>query len=351
MQLAQKLDIPTVLDFHGPHLLEREFQDHSTRAANIQEKLNAIRKADFFICAGEKQRQYFLSWLLAAGIPVTDNMIPSIPISLSPELPDHEWAGGEPTFVYGGVFLPWQDPFNGLEVLVETMSDRERGQLRFFGGRHPGYADQIGNLERFDDLEKKLRRSSHVTLEGMVDHDRLIQEYRRADVALDVMGRNPERELAFTTRTVEYLWCGLPVIYQDYAELSHYIAEYEAGWVVDPEDRTAIRTAIEEALDSPAEIRRRGENAQRLVRERLTWDQTIEPLDQFCRSPWQRDPIDMPVFTSGAMPAPAVAAETETKGLRELFQEASFHYRRGGWRRLAYYTLRFLQKRLAPRQF
>ncbi len=349
VQISSKLDIPTVLDFHGPHLLEREIQGYSTRGANVREKLNAIRKADFFTCAGEKQRQYFLSWLLAAGIPLSDNMITAIPISLAPELPVHEWTNGEPTFVFGGVFLPWQDPFNGLEVLVETMARQGRGQLRFFGGRHPVYADQIGNIERFDELETKLRRSSRVTLEGMVDHDRLIEEYRRADVALDVMGRNPERELAFTTRTVEYLWCGLPVIYQDYAELSRYIQEYEAGWVVDPEDRTAIRQAIEEALDSPAEVRRRGENAQRLVRERLTWDQAIEPLDRFCRSPWQREPIDMPVLTSDTTPAPAAPPQTEAKGLRKLLHEAGFHYRRGGWRRLAYYTLGFLQKRLAPR--
>jgi len=46
--------------------------------------------------------------------------------------------------------------------------------------------------------------------------DKLI-EYTGASVAWDVMARNPERELAFTSRTVEYLWC-LPVVYNNYAE-------------------------------------------------------------------------------------------------------------------------------------
>lgn len=346
VQVPHKLHIPTVLDFHGPHLLEREMQGYSQRPANVQEKITAIRKADFFTCAGDKQRLYFLGWLLAAGIDLSNNVIASIPVSLSPELPHHEWDGAEPTFVYGGVFLPWQDPLNGLEAALEVMSAHNRGRLKFFGGRHPGYADQIGNLERFDALETRLRRSSRVRFEGMVEHERLIEEYRRAHVALDVMGRNPERELAFTTRTVEYLWCGLPVIYHDYAELSRYIAEYQAGWVVDPEDRAAIRQAIEEALTYPDEVRRRGENAQRLVRERLTWDRTIEPLDAFCRSPWQRDPIDMPMF----MPqlAQAIDAPIENKNLRTLTREAMYHYRHGGLRTLLYYTLGFLQKRLNP---
>ncbi|MFQ5857253.1 MAG: glycosyltransferase family 4 protein [Anaerolineae bacterium] len=344
MHIQQKLDIPTVLDFHGPHLLEREMQGYSRRPANVHEKITAIRKADFFVCAGEKQRLYFLSWLLAAGIDLSEDVIASVPVSLSPELPNHEWSAAEPTFVYGGVFLPWQDPFNGLEILIETIAELNRGTLKFFGGRHPGYADQIGNLERFDALEVRLRRSPRARLEGMVEHARLIDEYRRAHVALDVMGRNPERELAFTTRTVEYLWCGLPVIHHDYAELSGHIEEYQAGWIVDPEDRKAIRQAVEEALTCPEEVRRRGENAQTLVRERLTWDRAIEPLDAFCRSPWQRAPIELPAL--GSQPALVIEVPVANKGLRKLLREALYHCRHGGVRRLAYYSLGFLQKRL-----
>jgi glycosyltransferase involved in cell wall biosynthesis len=349
VQIPAKLNIPTVLDFHGPHLLEREIQGYSQRSTNIEEKIAAIRKADFFTCAGTRQRLYFLSWLLAAGIDVASDIIAAIPVSLSPDLPTHEADDGEPTFVYGGVFLPWQDPFNALDVTMETLATRNRGTLRFFGGRHPGYADQIGNLERFDDLETRLRKHPRVRLEGMVQHADLIAAYRRADVALDVMGRNPERELAFTTRTVEYLWCGLPVIYHDYAELSDHIRAYDAGWVVDPDNAPAIRCTVEQVLDEPDEIVRRGQNAQRLVRERLTWDRTIEPLDAFCRSPWQREPLDLPLPAPGQAQGlhlhPSVSA-APGKGWRSLLREARYHYRHGGLRRLAYYALGFVQKRL-----
>jgi glycosyltransferase involved in cell wall biosynthesis len=347
MQTPGKLEVPTVLDFHGPHLLEREIQGYSTRAANVQEKLNAIRKADFFTCAGDRQRLYFLSWLIAAGIEVTDDIIASIPVSLSPELPRHEWSDGEPTFVYGGVFLPWQDPTAGLQTLIQVMEARGRGVLKFFGGRHPGYADLIGNLERFEVLERELEGSPRVQCMGFVSHDELIEAYRRAHLALDVMARNPERELAFTTRTVEYLWCGLPVIYHDYAELSDLIREYQAGWVVDPGDRVTIRQAIEEALDCPEEVRRRGENAQRLVRERLTWDKTVEPLDAFCRNPEQREPVATLAWVPSNDQPPG-PPPVEHKDLTTLAREALFHYRHGGVRTAAYYALGFLQKRLDP---
>lgn len=352
MQIPTKLDVPTVLDFHGPHLLEREIQGYSQRSANIKEKIAAIRKADFFTCAGQRQRLYFLSWLLAAGIEVSSEAIAALPVSLSPQLPERQPDDQEPTMVYGGVFLPWQDPFNALDVTLDTLAARERGRLRFFGGRHPAYADQIGNLERFDALETRLRNHPRVRVEGMVQHAELIEAYQRADVALDVMGRNPERELAFTTRTVEYLWCGLPVIYHDYAELSDYISEYDAGWLVDPQDTAAIRCVVEQVLDNPAEVVRRGQNAQRLVRERLTWDRTIEPLDAFCRSPWRSEPLDLPLPAGGwttdgpAQGQPLRPADAANKAWRGLLHEARYHYRHGGLRRLMYYALGFAQKRL-----
>ena len=84
---------------------------------------------------------------------------------------------------------------------------------------------------------------------------------------------------------MEYLWCGLPVIYHDYAELSDYIRDYKAGWIVDPDDRTAIAAVINDIFDHPEQVAERSQNAQRLVRELLSWDETIGPLDVAIRHP------------------------------------------------------------------
>jgi len=58
------------------------------------------------------------------------------------------------------------------------------------------------------------------------------------------MARNPERELAFTSRTVEYLMVALPVVY-NITQKANYIAEY-AGWIVDPADEAQIRQVARE---------------------------------------------------------------------------------------------------------
>lgn len=277
--------VPLALDQHGPHLLERQYQaafrgfEHNARAKRL-----ALSKADYFSCAGDLQRLYFLPWLMQSGFRFDDDRIASIPVSLSPDLPQHEFSD-EIAFVYGGVFLPWQDPRAGLEEVMAQLERRGRGRLQFFGGQHPVYPVDTG---LFETLRARLEAHPRISVQPMVAHDELIDVYRRAHVAIDLMVRNPERELAFTTRTVEYLWCGLPVIYNNYAELSRYIQEYRAGWTVDPSDRAAIRAAIDEAFERPDLVREYSRNAQRLVRERLTWDRTIAPLDAFCRAPTRR---------------------------------------------------------------
>ncbi len=295
--LYPQRQVPVVIDFHGPLMLETLYQDHSRYDELRQLKIRTLSKADFFTCAGERQRQYFYPWLLLSGFDVRENVIEVIPVSLSPELPTHVSAKGEVTFVYGGVFLPWQDPSVALETLVQTLEERGAGRLKLFGGPHSYVKLPPG---KYRDLIPRLQSSRHVDMPGMVPRDVLVGTYLRAHVAIDVMARNPERELAFTTRTVEYLWCGLPVIYNNYAELADYICEYDAGWIVDPLDARAIRTVIESILDDPAMVARKSANAQRLVRERLTWDRTIEPLDAFCRAPRQRPMTSFAPFVQTA---------------------------------------------------
>lgn len=307
---------PVALDFHGPHLIERTIQGHLDPETNIRAKLACIARADFFTCAGDRQRSYFIPWLLMAGIPYRDDMIAQVPVSLSPELPPvSARRPDEPVFVYGGVFLPWQDPSVALTVLVEELERAGRGRLDLYGGKHPFIPL---DTRRFEALVRRLEGSSRVHAHGMVDHDQLLRAYAEASVAADVMARNPERELAFTTRTVEYLWCGLPVIYNNYADLARLIDEFDAGWTVDPGDAGEIRAAVREAIGEPDVVARKATNARRLVTERLTWTTAIGPLAAFCAEPFFR-----PRTAGGAGSSAAV----EIAALRRAVYDKDVHIR------------------------
>jgi glycosyltransferase involved in cell wall biosynthesis len=305
---AAKFDVPIALDLHGPLMIETAFQRRADTdmVEMVRRKLDAFRRADFISCAGEHQRRYFLPWLQLAGRDVTTETVAVIPVSFPPDAPKHAGPSEAATFVYGGTFLPWQDPTLGLQTLVGVLEEEGTGHLDFFGAPHPRFEMDIGV---FTELEASLQASDRVTIHGMRPRDEVLEHYRHCHVALDLMRRNNERDLAFTTRTAEYLWCGLPVIYGDYGELASLIREYEAGWIVSPEDGDALAGVLRGILRDSDDVKRRSANAQRLARERLNWEHTIDPLDRFCRRSTPRTMPIAPVLVADPRQLAATRAE------------------------------------------
>lgn len=286
------LDVPLVVDLAGPHLLERAYWGSDDPLRDLAEKLDALRRADFVTCSGEFQRRYFLPFLMQAGHDVrADGALPVIPFSVPPT----GWHGhaatapdaprdGEPVFVYGGTFLAWQDPARAIRILLEELDAAGRGRLLFFGGAHP-VIDASGG--RFAELSVLLRSHPRVEYRGFTPFHELVAEYARATVALDLMERNPERELAFTTRTMIYLWCGLPVIHDDYSEPGALIRARGCGWALSPDDADGLRGAVRSVLDGTAPLGAMRAAALRLAADHA-WDRTIGPLSDFCAAPGLR---------------------------------------------------------------
>jgi glycosyltransferase involved in cell wall biosynthesis len=285
--LKKEWHLPIACDLHGPRIIEFELMDNdleaSNRASRLTAKINNLIKSDFLTCAGLRQKYYFLGFLLQAGIPLSDIRIEFMPVSLSPQFPERDrFNPEEKLFIYAGGFYPWQDVASGLLTLSEKLRKRNKGTLVIYGGSHRLH-EKDGHA--FDSLMNRLNNNPRIHFAGYVTRQELLNKYLSGYAFYEVMGQNYERELAFTTRTVEALWSGLPVIYNSYSDLSEYITSYHAGWCVDPADRRAVEAAIDSALDNPGLIAEYGINARRLVREKLTWDKTIKPLADFCKNP------------------------------------------------------------------
>lgn len=290
-----RFDVPVVIDFHGPSVIEMEIMKNPLLWLFKRVKLESIAKADYFTCAGEGQKKYFLAWLFLAGVQMTGDPIGVVPLCMPPTLPVWEPAE-ELTFVHGGHFVPWVDTSRALLACVEFLEAKGSGRLKVFGNKHPGIGAPDDSIDR---LLARLGASPAVDLSGMIPADEVTERYRRCHVAIDLQKKNPERLLAFTTRTVHYLWCGLPVIYNNYADLSGYIERYDAGWTLDPEDMDGLGRVFDEISSSPDVVRAKSRNAQRLVAERLTWDKAIEDLATFCAAPFTREKKETPVTRIG----------------------------------------------------
>src|SRR5690606_28519228 len=103
------------------------------------------------------------------------DQFPVIPFSVPPIAPAGQPPpGAEPTFIYGGAFLAWQNPANAITWLLEEMDSADRGRLLFYGGAHPAM-DASGG--KFIGLYKKLQAHPRVELRGWKPFSELIEEY------------------------------------------------------------------------------------------------------------------------------------------------------------------------------
>lgn len=278
MTLQAKPEQPVIIDLAGPHLLERHYQGMRNHVGAVLGKLHAISCADYFIVSGPKQRLYFMSFLLRAQIDQPEKRMVTIPMPLDPHPPEHPRGNGDfPHFIFGGVFLPWQNPRHSLEQVAEALTARDQGKLTLIGGKHPNYSIDEGV---YDTLFKTLSRNRRVETKPMLPYDKFVSELGAADVAVDLMSWNLERELAMTIRSTTYLWSGLPVIYNDFADLGALISRYDAGWCVPPDDSAALGAVLDEVYRDPAAVREKSRNASRLAREIFSWDRAVEPLLQ-----------------------------------------------------------------------
>ena len=326
--------VPLAVDLAGPILLEFLYQDRAKAREFAALKPRGLALADFVTCAGERQRAYFYPWLALAGFDQDDltARVATVPISVAPDAEANTAApdNAEPSILCAGVVLPWQDPLVPLRATLETLERRERGTLDLFLYAHPEHSRGAWWMEWVrDEAARRPRLRLHP--ERQRPYAELLGEYRRADLAFDLFARNPERELAFNTRTVDYLACGLPPLYNDYAELAGPIARYEAGYVVDPLDAAAVGAAVGAALDDPAGLAARRTNARRLVDERLTWDRTVAPLAAWCVHATRR------VRRTDALSVEALLPERAREGAAlAAAQEASAEWQRLAEEREAY---------------
>lgn len=286
--LSKKPDVPLIIDLHGSRLIETSMWNEPI---DTDRKVEIYSKADCLLCAGQRQRSYFYGWLVQSGrVPEDEHFIRYIPVSLSPEPFEHHYPKEEPLFVSGGGWFPWQNQSTGIFSICERIAKENKGKIEIFGTPHETQtlsAEERKIREIYAKIKGLSDSSDRINVNGYIARDDLLEIYRKASVAVEVMEYNLERELAFTTRTIEYLWCGMPVLYNDFSEISGHIRDYDAGWAVDPTSESQIKSALDEIFSSPEIVKQKGLNAARLVKDRFSWDKTIQPLVDFLNNPVQ----------------------------------------------------------------
>ncbi len=272
-------------------------------AAVLNELIDA---GDFFVCASERQRDYWLG-LLSSRDRLTEGhyeidrdlrlLIDVVPFGL----PDHEPRRSKPVLkgvhpsiatddlvvLWGGGSWDWFDPVGAVEAFAEVVREVPNAKLYFLG-----FQLASANVKPMRVAEQTRRRVSELGLDKSVifgdwaPYDEREAYLVEADVALSAARDLAETRLSFRTRVLDYLWAGLPIVATSGDVLSDLVVEEKVGLVVAPGDPRALAAAMIRMLTSPALRAECSANAVR-VATRFTWPSAVAPLRRLILEPWK----------------------------------------------------------------
>lgn len=267
-----------VLDFFAPKMLELSYQYEGAFPGDElkvlrQRKIDAIQLAEGFIVNGPKKLPYFLAWLLQG-----DRDIRSLPVEVvNMCLPIEERAPNQPDtprrFGVAGYLQGWSSPGPWFDVLLGLL-DNSSARLDLLMPVHWGQPD--GSVD--DSRLAGATKNPHVTIHQAMPFSAFRDLVGTFDVAIDLFRHTLEREYAVVTRTVVALSCGVPVVHPPFTEVSPWIDEYDAGWLIDPEDLKGLESALTSIIEDPELVRSKSANASKLAAQMLDPKTAVEPL-------------------------------------------------------------------------
>jgi glycosyltransferase involved in cell wall biosynthesis len=302
-----------VVDLYAPWIVEKlEYSRIDPERGELDRKddvtiLNRLLAlGDFFLCASERQRDFWLGALATAGRlnlahaeadPDLRTLIDIVPFGLPPEKPIRTGPGPRGTFdgigddsivaIWNGGIWNWLDPLTAIRATAIVAAREPRFKLVFMGTRSPGaqvaemevvqtartVADELGLLD------------TYVFFNDWVAYDERQNWLLESDLSLSLHVATVEARYAFRTRMLDNIWCGLPSVVTAGDVLADLVIEQDIGEVAPPGDVAAVAAAIERAIDRD---RARGMRANlATLAGRHTWEIVSKPLLDYCANPWK----------------------------------------------------------------
>ncbi len=292
-QLEQAKDL-------GPSGRDRSIRE-TTRVLNEQ-----LARADFVLCASEKQRDFWLGQMAGQGRvnaavydedESLDSLIAVVPFGIADENPvqrRHAIKGTVPgigpddkVILWGGGVYNWFDPLTLVRAVDRLRRRHPEVRLYFLGLKHPnpGVPDMriAWELQQLSD-ELGLTGKHIFFNEGWVPYGERADYLLDADLGVSTHFHHVETAFSFRTRILDYLWAELPIVATSGDTFGGLITEHGLGAAVPPEDVEALEAALETYLFDDVAIAAARENVKGFA-ESYRWAEVLRPLVDFCRFP------------------------------------------------------------------
>lgn len=272
-----------------------------SRVAVLNQQLS---RADFILCASERQRTLYLGHLASLGriSPATYEKDPQLvgllaiaPFGLDPTPAKHDHPAlrgvvdgvdeDSRIVLWGGGLYSWFDPLTLIRAIHGLAQRRPHTRLVFLGTQHPGMAPMVIVEE-----SRKLARDLGVLGGAVIFNSQWVAFERRgsyyveADAGVSTHHAHIETEFSFRTRILDYIWAGIPMVVTEGDSFADLVREKQWGVVVPAEDAAALEVALERVLydeEFAADCRAR----LQAVRNEFAWEHTLAPLRKFVADP------------------------------------------------------------------
>lgn len=285
-------DIIHIVDLYGPVHFEALMLSNAAGVADEGDRVELqcrglverLREVDHIVTVSERQKYFWLAYCSLAGFNFSELNAMICPFCFEAE-PMERQPAETMSIVHAGGFYPWQNPEQYLRAAANYLDEIPGATLHVAGGPHAG----TPNEHETELFLKELETHPSVQYHGFLPVEELTNLLSGAWAALDLIERTIERELAITGRTLQFLSMGVPVIYNNYATLSHDIREYKAGWTVPTEDPNALKPVFDELVKGGRPlVEELSRNALRLSAEKFDPIKAMSPLVEFCNTARKR---------------------------------------------------------------
>jgi glycosyltransferase involved in cell wall biosynthesis len=309
-----KMDIPLVVDLYDPFLLEdlqrkahANWLDRLTSYENYLEALRfQLQTGDFFICAGEKQQDYWLGMLSALGRvnpytyqkdPSLQRLIDIVPFGLPAEPPKHTKSVLKGVFqsirphdkviLWGGGIWEWFDAPTLIQSMPRILARRNDVKLFFMGvNRSNQDQAQAAAVKQSIQLSKALGLyETHIFFNDWVPYSERQNYLMEADLGVSLHLDHVEARFAFRTRLLDYLWAGLPIVSTAGDVIGEDLASQKIASLVAPGDVEGVAQTVLDVLDDPKKRQKIHRRMQKAAKD-YRWEVVAKPLVNFCNAPY-----------------------------------------------------------------
>jgi glycosyltransferase involved in cell wall biosynthesis len=298
VDLYNPFNLESLEMFRNNNMAERMRIDKS----NIELLKFQLAIGDFFICASEKQRDYWLGMLNAMGRinPITydsddtlKKLIDIVPFGIPSTPPQYTGEGirkfmpaireDDLIVLWGGGIWNWLDPITVIKAIWEITRNRKDIKLVFSGIKHPD--PKLPEMKKCIDainLSKELDLYDKFVFFNEWTPYEIRQNFLlESNAGLSIHREKIETEFAYRTRVMDYIWAKLPIITTEGDSIAKMVKDENIGEVVKYENTHQLARVIESILvnRSLKDIYRK--NLEKIT-PRFYWENVTKPLINYC---------------------------------------------------------------------